>query len=446
MRGGFVGRFAPVRERSTDDPGFSGSLWARTAAPPPGLPVLRGPVEADVAIVGAGFTGLSTALHLAEAAPGLATVVLEAEEPGFGASGRNNGQVIPTLTRPDPDDLVARLGPERGERFVALVRDSAAFTFALIRRLGIDCEAVQAGWIQPAHSPERFERVSRKRFEQWARRGAEVELLEPERLAERLGSEAWFGGWAARTGGHLNPLAFARGLARAVVARGVGLFARSPVTGLERRGARWRLATPGGSVEARRVLLATAAYSGPPTEVLARTFVPFRPWMLASEPLGENVRRSVVPGGEAVSDTRADLRFLRWTIDGRLVSGGALALPLAERARLERRVARFLAEAFPPLAGLRFDFAWTGKIALTPDRHPHLLALGPDLYAWIGCNGRGVALATALGPHLAALLAGEDEGVLPLPLERPAPIPFAGLAPALGRLALPYHRWLDSRS
>jgi glycine/D-amino acid oxidase-like deaminating enzyme len=198
-------------------------------------------------------------------------------------------------------------------------------------------------------------------------------------------------------------------------------------------------------VEARRVLLATAAYSGPPTGALARSFVPFRPWMLASEPLGENVRRSVVPGGEAVSDTRADLRFLRWTADGRLVSGGALALPLGERARLERRVARFLAEAFPALAGLRFDFAWTGNIALTPDRHPHLLALGPELFAWIGCNGRGVALATALGPHLAALLAGEDERAAPLPLERPAPIPPAGLAGAFGRLTLPYYRWLDSR-
>jgi glycine/D-amino acid oxidase-like deaminating enzyme len=434
-----------VTERSTLDPGFSGSLWARTAAPGPELPVLAEPVEVEVAIVGAGFTGLSTALHLAEAEPGLSIVLLEAEEPGFGASGRNNGQVIPTLTRPDPDDLVARLGPERGERFVALVRDSAAFTFALIRRLGIACDAVQAGWIQPAHSPERFERVSRRRFEQWARRGAEVELLEPRRLAERLGSEAWFGGWAARTGGHLNPLAFARGLARAVLARGVRLFARSPLVALERHGARWRLRTPSGRVEARRVFLATAAYSGPPTGALARSFVPFRPWMLASEPLGENVRRSVVPGGEAVSDTRADLRFLRWTADGRLVSGGALALPLGERARLERRVARFLAEAFPALAGLRFDFAWTGTIALTPDRHPHLLALGPDLWAWIGCNGRGVALATALGPHLAALLAGEDERAAPLPLERPAPIPLAGLAGAFGRLALPYYRWLDSR-
>jgi len=427
------------------DAGLSASLWAATAPRGPALPTLLGPIEADVAIVGAGFTGLSTALHLAEAAPALAVVLLEAEEPGFGASGRNNGQVIPTLTRPDPDELVARLGPERGERFVALVRDSAAFTFELIRRTGIACDAVQAGWIQPAHSPERFERVSKKRFEQWARRGAEVELLEPRRLAERLGSEAWYGGWAARTGGHLNPLAFARGLARAVILRGARLFVRSPVTGLERVGARWRLSTPRGRVEARRVLLATAAYSGTATGALARSFVPFRPWMLASEPLGEHLRRSVVPGGEAVSDTRADLRFLRWTADGRLVSGGALALPLAERPRLERRVAAFLGRAFPVLAGLRFDYAWSGTVAVTPDRHPHLLRLGPELFAWIGCNGRGVALATALGPHLAGLLRGEEERHLPLPLEEPAPIPLPRLSAALARLALPYYRWLDSR-
>lgn len=398
-----------------------------------------------MAIVGAGFTGLSTALHLAEAEPGRAVVLLEAEEPGFGASGRNNGQVIPTLARPDPDDLVARLGRERGERFVALVRDSAAFTFDLIRRLAIPCDAVQAGWIQPAHTPGRFERVSRRRFEQWARRGAAVELLDARALAERLGSAAWHGGWAAATGGHLNPLAFARGLARAVVERGVGLLARSPVTALERKGARWRLATPSGSVEAGRVLLATAAYSGPPTGALARSFLPFRPWMLATEPLGENVRRAVVPGGEAVSDTRADLRFLRWTADGRLVSGGALAAPLAERARLERRVGAILAGAFPALRGVAFERAWTGDIAITRDRFPHLLELGPGLFAWIGCNGRGVALATALGPHLSRLLAGAGEAEPPLPLERPAPIRLRALAAALGRLALPYYRWLDSR-
>lgn len=427
------------------DPGLSGSLWARTAAPGPDLPVLREPVEAEVAIVGAGFTGLSTAWHLAEADPGARLVLLEAEEPGFGASGRNNGQVIPTLTRPDPDDLVARLGPDRGERFVALVRDSAAFTFDLIRRLAIPCDAVQAGWIQPAHSPERFERASRKRFEQWARRGAAVELLNREQMAALLGSEAWYGGWLARTGGHLNPLAFARGLARRLVERGVPLFARSPVRSLERTGGRWRLETPAGEVLADRVLLATAAYSGAVTGDLARSYAPYRPWMLATVPLGDNVRRSVVPGGQAVSDTRADLRFLRWTADGRLVSGGALVLPLAERARLERRVAALLAEAFPALAGLRFDFAWSGAIAMTPDRHPHLLELGPGLFAWIGCNGRGVALATALGPHLARLLLGAREADLPLPLEAPRPLPVSSLAAPLARLAFAYHRWLDSR-
>lgn len=422
-----------------------GSLWQATAPPGPELPSLEGRFEADVAIVGAGFTGLSTALHLAEADPAVRLVLLEAEEPGSGASGRNNGQVIPTLTRPDPEELVARLGPERGERFVALVRDSAAFTFDLIRRLAIPCDAVQEGWIQPAHSPDRFGRVSRRRYEQWATRGAAVELLSAERLAELLGSRAWFGGWLARTGGHLQPLAFARGLARRLVERGVPIFARSPMNALARERGRWRLSTPRGIVLAERVLLATAAYSGPATGALARSFVPFRPWMLATRRLGDNVRRSVVPGGQAVSDTRADLRFLRWTADGRLVSGGALAVPLLERSRLERRVAGLLAEAFPPLRGVTFEFAWSGAIAMTPDRHPHLLQLGPELFAWIGCNGRGVALATALGPVLARLLLRGWTDELPLPLEPPKPVPLAALAGLLGRLAIPYYRWLDSR-
>lgn len=423
-----------------------GSLWEVTAPPAPSFPALAQELEVEVAIVGAGLTGLSTALHLAERAPACTIAVLEAEEPGFGASGRNNGQVIPTLTALDPNDIVTRLGPERGERFVALVRDSAAFTFDLIRRLGISCDAEQTGWIQPAHSPSRFEQISKPRFAQWAQRGADVVLLEPNQLAQMLGSRAWHGGWMARTGGHLNPLAFVRGLARAVAERGVRLFCRSPVVRLERTGARWRLATPEGALTARRVLLATAAYSGRVTGALARSYLPFYPWMLATEPLPEAVRQQVIPGRQAVSDTRADLRFMRWTADGRLVSGGALALPVLERVRLERRVGAILAEAFPALRGVRFAFAWSGAIALTPDRGPHLVRLGPELFAWIGCNGRGVALATALGPHLAALLSGAPETELPLPLEPVRSIPARALLAPLGRLALVYYRWRDWRA
>ena len=200
------------------------SLWAHVTPAGPELQPLQGSHATDAVVIGAGFTGLSTALHLRRA--GIAVTVLEAMEPGWGASGRNNGQVIPTLSRPDPDDIVARHG-EAGERFVALVRDSASILFDLIREERIEAEAEQTGWIQPVHSPGRM-KIAERRVAQWSKRGAPVELLSREETTRRLGSDAWFGGWWNRTGGHINPLALARGLARAVLARGGVIFADTP--------------------------------------------------------------------------------------------------------------------------------------------------------------------------------------------------------------------------
>ena len=182
---------------------YPASLWAATAPAAPALPMLDRDTETDVAVIGAGFSGLSTALHLREA--GRDVVVLEARDVGFGASGRNNGQVIPTLTRPDPDDMVARLGAENGEKFVALVRDSASYLFDLVRRHAIACDAEQTGWIQPAHSPGRV-LLSERRVRQWSRRGAPVELVDRARMQQMLGSEAYYGGMLNPTGGHINPL------------------------------------------------------------------------------------------------------------------------------------------------------------------------------------------------------------------------------------------------
>jgi glycine/D-amino acid oxidase-like deaminating enzyme len=149
------------------------SLWAKTAASAPETPAMQGDVRADVCIIGGGYTGLSTALHLKERDPSLSIVVLEAAEPGWGASGRNNGQVIPAMTRPDPTDMLREYGPDRGPLYAAMIRDSASLTFDMIRRHGIDCEAVQNGWVQPAHTPGRM-KISEKRFprvgRRWARR------------------------------------------------------------------------------------------------------------------------------------------------------------------------------------------------------------------------------------------------------------------------------------
>ena len=418
------------------------SLWAATAQPAPALPRLEGSLDADVAVIGAGFSGLSTALHLRER--GADVAVLEAVDVGFGASGRNNGQVIPTLTRPDPDDMVARLGTEAGERFVALVRDSAARLFDLVRRHEIACEAEQTGWIQPAHSPGRL-RLSEKRHRQWSRRGAPVELLDRAAVARMLGSEVYFGGFWNPTGGHINPLALARGLAARVVSLGGRVFVGSPATAIERRPGGWRIASDSGEVRARAVVVATNAYTEHVIDRIRRTMVPVLSWQMASAPIGAKVAATIVPGRQAVSDTHGDLRFFRWTRDGRLVTGGGLVVRLDAANRLPRIVGARLSKIFPQLGVPRFDHVWNGRLAMTRDYFPHVHELGPDAWTWIGCNGRGVALGVALGRELAGVVTGGDRRDLALPLAPVRPIRLHPLASLAAPLALIGRRIKDRR-
>ncbi|WP_448190816.1 NAD(P)/FAD-dependent oxidoreductase [Azospirillum sp. sgz301742] len=437
-----------MAETSQNIPGRGGiwerpnSLWEATAPPPPALPTLKDKVEADALVIGGGFTGLSAALHLAEA--GKRAVVLEASELGRGASGRNNGQVIPTLTRPDPDDLVARFGPEAGERFVALVRDSAAYLFDTVRRLGIDCAAEQTGWMQPAHSPGRI-KIAERRVEQWGRRGAPVELLDRAQVSALLGTDAYYGGWINRTGGHINPLALVRGLAAKAVEAGARIFVNSPALSVERRGDRWVARTPDGEVTADALILGTNGYAASVFPRIRTEVVPILSWQMATAPQGDNVRKTVIPGRQAMSDTHGDLRFMRWTADNRLVTGGALLIPVNGPERLKRIVGARLAELFPQLDGLTFDYVWNGRIAMTTDYFPRVHRLGPNGFGWAGCNGRGVALSISLGRELAAAAAGRDPNELALPFTEPTPLPFNSLLQRIGPLKLLQYRWNDSR-
>src|ERR1051325_9897649 len=226
------------------------SLWAAVTPPGPDLPSLAGDAQADVVVIGAGFTGLSSALHLREA--GVDVAVVEAMEPGWGASGRNNGQVIPTLSRPDPDDIIARHGAA-GQRFFTLLRDSASVLFDVARLYQIQAEQEQSGWVQPVHSPGRI-KIAERRVRQWSKFGAAVELLSREETRQMLGSDAWFGGFWNRTGGHINPLALSRGLARAVLERGGRIYARSPAIDFERKNDRWVVRTAQGQISGRALI------------------------------------------------------------------------------------------------------------------------------------------------------------------------------------------------
>jgi len=415
------------------------SLWAATAAPGPTLPQLAEPVRAQVAIVGAGYTGLSAALQLAGA--GRDVVVLEALEIGERASGLNGGQVIPGV-KPDPDTLEELFGPVRGPPLVAAVASGPDVVFDLIRRYEIPCAATRTGWIQPATSEAALEVIA-ARVVQWRRRGADVELLSAEQVQRLTGSPRYSGGWIDRRGGTVQPLSYVRGLARAAASAGAKLFTRSPALGLERLGREWRIQTPRGSVMSPLVILATDAYTDRLVDSLRRTLIPVPSFQVATEPLPDNLRQSLLPQGQSASDTWHLLRYFRLGPGGRLVMGsrGAFGdVPVATAARHHYRAVR---EIYPQLEGVRYEYHWGGLVAMTRDHLPHLHEIAPGLLAGLGYNGRGVAMATVMGRILAQWALGAAAEELALPVTRLAPIPLHRFNQTGARVAIQWLRALD---
>jgi glycine/D-amino acid oxidase-like deaminating enzyme len=411
----------------------TGSLWeAITPAAPPHAP-LAGAVTADVAVVGAGFLGLSSALHAAEA--GLDVVLVESHQPGFGASGRNTGFVVPSLkTSLGPAEVMRALGAVHAERLLRLVAGSGRAVFDLIERHRIDCGAVQNGWLQPGHS-RAAEAMLRDRMPRLLAAGVDAEWLDREAMLRRTGLPALHGGIRVVSGGQITPLGYARGLARAAADAGVRLFGDSPVIALEREADGWRLRTAGGEVRAPRVLMATNALVGNLLPELRASIVVARVFQIATQVMPQSIRERLLPDMAPVADTRRHTFALRWSPDGRLVTGGMVP-PVPGRMRLAHRLfAARLRRLVDGLPEIRAEYSWTGVIAGTPDFLPRMMRLQPGLDAVIGCNGRGVALTTALGREIGPWLAGRiADAELTLPLTPPRPIPFSrisGLGPHL---------------
>ena len=420
-------------------PSLPKSLWAATACAAPETPPLEAQCDADVVVVGAGFTGLSAALHLAEG--GVRTVVLEAAEPGWGASGRNGGQVICGL-KLDPDDLTAKYGPERGERLVAFAGGAADLVFDLVARHSIGCHAERSGWIQGVHAASKMP-IAERRAAQWVRRGAWTEVVSRRRMAELTGTERYAGGWIDHRGGVLQPLSYARGLAAAARRAGAAVHGGSPATSLTRAGGRWRVGTLRGAVSADQVLLATNAYTDDLWPGLRRSVIPVFSYQVATRPLSDNLRRSILSGGMPVSDTRRLLLYFRLDHTGRLLVGGRGRFRQTEEPRFYDSVVQGLNWLYPQLGPVEFDHYWAGQVAVTLDHLPHVSELAPGLHAMLGYNGRGVAMATACGKMLAERLRGTPPDDLPLPAVPMRPIPLHGLRrPALAA-AIAWKRLLD---
>ena len=413
------------------------SLWAATAPAAPPTPPLAAPASADVCVIGGGYAGLSTALHLAER--GIKAIVLEAREPGFGGSGRNGGQVIPGL-KYDPDELIAMLGEERGRQLISFAGGTADVVFDLIARHRMDVPHLRKGWIQGAHDDAAV-RLAERRTRQWERLGAPVQFLDKPDMDRLTGNNKYPGGWLDRRGGALQPLAYARGLAKAALGAGARIHGQTAATSLTRAGKQWTVGTATGhTVTADQVVLCTNGYTGDLWPSLRQTVITPNSFQFATEPLSDNLRKSVLPEGQVTSDTRKLLLYYRLDHMGRLLIGGRgpFREPKgdADWAHLER----VLPMLYPQLAGTPIAYRWCGRLTITPDHMPHLHEPAPGILIEIGCQGRGVGLQTAMGKAMAEYVASRDARALPLPFTPMRTIPFHFLQRAYVSAAVTWYR------
>lgn len=400
------------------------SLWHATAVDAPQTGPLTTSMTADVAIIGAGYAGMSTALHLAEL--GIKPVVLEAREIGFGGSGRSGGQMVPGL-KYEPNELRARFPGERGERLVQFAGQTTKAVFDLMDRYKLQVPHARNGWIQPAHNTKGLA-LAQKRVQEWGAEGADVELLSGDRVAELTGTRSYVGGWLDKRGGALQPLSYVRELGRAAIQLGASIFTASPVVAINRVGNKWSLSTASGAtVTADTVVVCANAYSTGLWPHLKESIIDANTYQVATEVLPTDIADSIFPQGHVASDTRNLLLYFRKDHTGRFIMGGRGPFRKPRGHEDWTHLQRAAVKMYPQLAGVKWQFYWCGRVAVTVDHLPHLHEPAPGLIIDIGCMGRGIGLQTSMGAALAQYVKTRDEAVLPLPLSRITPIPLYGL-------------------
>ncbi|MEQ8655146.1 MAG: FAD-binding oxidoreductase [Kiloniellales bacterium] len=409
---------------------FDDSLWSASAAPAPDLPGLEGDLTAEVCIVGGGYSGLTTALSLAKS--GVEVVLLEAEQVGFGGSGRNAGHCTPTFHHHSIDGVRKLLGPERAERFIALQTNAADHVAGLVRDYQIDCEWRQEGYVMAAHTPAALKDIEEK-VRSYNAVGQKTRLLSQAEVQEMTGSARQFGGWYHPAGGHVNPLGLSRGLARAAANAGARIFQRARVDTATPEAGAWRVRATGGSVLAQKVIYATGAYTKGGWPGLDRTFRILKVFVAATQPLPE-LRDVVLPKNTTMHDGRSDIFVYKRDAQDRIV---ASMFPRWRRGRdldftrylLTERL-RWHHPAVPD--DLRWDYFWRGELDMQPHTIPRLYRLGEGAVAVTGLSGRGVPTGCILGNILSDWARGVPESELALPIEPLRSTPsYMAVAPKL---------------
>ena len=380
---------------------------------------MQGDKKADIAIIGAGVAGLSTALHLAET--GCSVVVIEAKEPGSEATGKSGGLIAPDFIIHNPDQIESKFGEEWGGRLVKLVGTAAGQCFDLISTHNISCDAKQDGFWTPAHNVD-FAGKLRKRAREWQNRGYNVEYFEKERTTRSLGSPRYCGAMRFAEGGSLNPLAFSRGLADAAMRQGATVYARSPVTKLERHGDRWRVITDNGYLDVKRIVLAANGGNSALHPAMRRTVMPLQVFEFATTTLSDENRALVLHEGGSFTDKQSYMFSARYDSAGRLIAAFPDILVSRNESRLFGEACRRLHRHFPAVQDPSVEYLWRGTAWLNPSLLPKVFDLQDGVLAIQACNGRGLANNAVLGKEIAAFMTNGSAKSLSVKLERPHPI------------------------
>ncbi len=403
------------------------SLWDFSAPQNATYSALEGDQQTSVAIVGGGFTGLSTALHLAER--GVSCRVLEGMHIGYGGSGRNFGLVNPGLWL-TPDAVKKAVGEQHADRFMDLMADAPRYVFSIIDKYNIECEDTRTGTIHAAHSPAGMAELT-QRAEDWAKLGTPVDLLDRDQVSEKIGAPAFHGGLLDRRAGTINPMGYVRGLARAASDAGATIHTETKVTALSQTGGGWLVTTQNGAtLKADSVILGTNAYTDELWPGLKNSFTPIHYYMIATEPLGEQAS-DILRERQGVWDTGKIMFSVRRDAFGRIILGGMGKIVDPENGLSRRWAERNIKRLFPDLENVQWQKGWHGQIAMTPDHVLKINRLAPGLYTPIGYNGRGITTGTVFGKAMAELLISNDEKALPLPVTDPEKVLSA---PIMSRL------------
>lgn len=389
----------------TDDRKLAPYWWDRVPRPVP--PDATLPAAVDVAVVGSGYTGLHAALQTARA--GRHTLVLDAEDAGFGCSTRNGGQ-ISTSVKPTFAALARRHGPERAFAILREGQRSLAWLGEFVAAEGLDCDFAVVGRFHAAHNDVQYAKLARAVASQ--PKGLEVEARLVPRGEQRseIGTDAYHGGVVYSRHASIDPARYHQGLLERVIAAGAAVAARCAVTAIERRGPGFRVVTARGAVDARDVVVATNGYTGAFAPWMRRRVIPIGSYMIATEPLPEALVDRLIPRNRIVSDTRKVVYYYRASPDRRrILFGGRVSVSETDPARSGPRLHAAMAGIFPELAHARISHSWCGFVAYTFDELAHIGVHDGVRYA-MGYCGSGVGMGSYLGMRVGQQVLGIDEG------------------------------------